>query len=87
MRPESSVILITVLDHGHGISAENLPKLFDSFFSTKQRGMGLGLAIARSIVQNQGGRIWAENRSPNGAAFTVELPLSEVERPEPRGAG
>jgi len=77
MKRDASNILMTVRDLGHGISIENLPKLFDSFFSTKQRGMGLGLAIARSIVESHGGRIWAENREPNGAAFNVELPASE----------
>jgi signal transduction histidine kinase len=73
-RQDSSTIVITVRDYGHGISTENLPKVFDSFFSTKHSGMGLGLAIARSIVENHRGRIWAENCQPYGAAFHVELP-------------
>jgi signal transduction histidine kinase len=70
---------ISVQDRGCGIPGETLPKLFDSFFSTKQQGMGLGLSIARSIVDAHGGRIWAENREGHGAAFHVELPEAVAE--------
>jgi signal transduction histidine kinase len=80
MRQESSTIVITVRDRGHGISLENLPKVFDSFFTTKHTGMGLGLAIARSIVESHGGRLWAENCESDGAAFHVELPASKSDR-------
>jgi len=73
MTQARSTIVITVRDHGPGVSMENLLKVFDSFFSTKPSGMGLGLAIARSIVESHGGRIWAENSEPYGAAFHVEL--------------
>jgi signal transduction histidine kinase len=74
MEGRASNVLMIVRDRGQGISSENLPKLFDSFFSTKQRGMGIGLSIARSIVEAHDGRIWAENCEPYGAAFFVELP-------------
>jgi signal transduction histidine kinase len=71
-------IRITVLDRGQGIAIETLPKLFDAFFSTKQQGMGLGLSIARSIIDAHGGRIWAENREAHGAAFHLELPAAAI---------
>ena len=67
-------VALTVDDRGHGVAADDMPKLFDSFFSTKQRGMGLGLSIARTIVEAHGGRIWAESRNGEGAVFHVELP-------------
>lgn len=79
-------VLITVLDNGHGIPPKNLAKVFDSFFSTKQSGMGLGLSIARSIVGAHGGRIWAENRQFGGAAFYVELPNPNPDNPPVRSA-
>ena len=75
VRPTAERVHITVSDHGHGIAAERMPKLFDSFFTTKRAGMGLGLPIARSLVEAHGGRIWAENGREQGAAFHVELPL------------
>jgi signal transduction histidine kinase len=68
-------IVIAVRDYGHGIAPEHLPRLFESFFSTKERGMGLGLSIARTIVESHGGRIWAENDPDFGASFYVELPV------------
>lgn len=86
MERERSNIKIAVKDRGSGIPIENLPKLFESFFTTKQRGMGLGLAIARSIVEAHGGRIWAENREPHGATFNVEVPFADTRSGNSRAA-
>jgi predicted ATPase/signal transduction histidine kinase/GAF domain-containing protein len=66
-----------VEDNGPGIDAEHLPRLFDSFFTTKETGMGLGLPIARSIVEAHNGAIRADNKSAlGGARFIIELPAS-----------
>jgi C4-dicarboxylate-specific signal transduction histidine kinase len=66
---------ITVTDTGPGIAADYRPRIFDSFFSTKKEGMGLGLAIARTIVHAHGGKIWQEGTSAGGAAFKFTIPL------------
>ena len=65
---------IAVTDAGHGIAPEHLPKVFEAFFTTKQAGLGLGLAIAQSIVEAHNGRIGAENDRERGATFRVTLP-------------
>jgi signal transduction histidine kinase len=66
---------VSVTDSGLGIPPEKLPRLFDSFFTTKENGMGLGLAIARSIIDAHHGRISAENNSARGATFRFDLPV------------
>jgi signal transduction histidine kinase len=68
-------IEIYVLDNGPGISEEQLPQLFNSFFTTKTHGMGLGLSIARSIIEAHGGMLTAENRPEGGASFHFDLPV------------
>jgi len=71
---DERMVRIAVRDAGHGIAPENAAKIFDSFFTTKPDGMGLGLSIARSLVAAQGGRLWAENNTDRGATFSFTLP-------------
>jgi signal transduction histidine kinase len=74
-RCDEEHLLVGVLDHGHGISQDQKDKLFDSFYTTKSEGLGLGLSIARSIINLHGGAIWAENRPEGGAAFVFTVPV------------
>jgi PAS domain S-box-containing protein len=69
----ASGVEVSVTDAGPGVPPERLPRLFESFFTTKKDGMGLGLSIARSIVEAHGGRIWAETRA-EGATFRFTVP-------------
>jgi C4-dicarboxylate-specific signal transduction histidine kinase len=73
---DDSKVEVSVSDTGSGIPESSLKGIFDSFVTTKQQGTGLGLSIARTIVENFGGRIWAENRQGGGAVFRFELPLT-----------
>jgi signal transduction histidine kinase len=71
---EYGVAEVRVSDSGSGIPEENLTHIFDPFVTTKQQGTGLGLPIARTIIESYGGTIWAENRQ-RGAMFCFTLPL------------
>jgi signal transduction histidine kinase len=72
---ESGAVL-AVRDRGRGIAPEHRTKLFESFFSTKHNGMGLGLSITRTIVEAHGGRVWAESGPGEDTVFQVELPFA-----------
>ncbi len=69
-------VQVRVEDGGHGIDPAHLDQLFDSFFTTKENGMGLGLALARSIAEAHQGSIAAANRPEGGAVFTLKLGVS-----------
>jgi signal transduction histidine kinase len=76
----SGHVMVSVRDGGPGIAAEALPRLFDPFYTTKTSGLGMGLAICRSIVTAHGGRIWAENHPDGGAVVSFTLPVEEGEK-------
>ena len=71
---ELSDLYIGVQDTGPGLSPEALSRLFEPFYTTKPRGMGMGLAICRSIVEAHGGRVWATACEPHGALFQFTIP-------------
>jgi PAS domain S-box-containing protein len=73
----AQLVEIAVGDAGHGIPADKLALIFDPFFTTKPNGMGIGLAVSRTIVEAHSGRLWAENRNGGGAAFRFTLPIAE----------
>ena len=70
-------VLIAVRDSGVGLNPEDLEHLFDPFYTTKPDGMGMGLAISRSIIEAHGGRLWATLNSPCGAVFQFTLPQDD----------
>jgi signal transduction histidine kinase len=74
-------ILIQVIDTGKGISEEHLPYIFDAFYrvSRDSGGSGLGLSIAKTIVEAHGGKIWAESILGKGSTFSFTLPKSGSE--------
>ncbi len=69
---------VAVADSGTGITPQLRTHLFDSFYSTKEDGLGLGLSIARSIIMAHEGRIWAENNLQGGATFRFALPVTQM---------
>ena len=73
---EKQQVLVSVTDCGVGIPAENADRLFNAFFTTKSSGMGMGLSICRSIIEAQGGHLWATEVLPHGATFQFTLPAN-----------
>jgi signal transduction histidine kinase len=73
-REEGDRVRLTVRDVGIGILPENMDKLFDSFYTTKSDGMGIGLSISRSIIEKHNGRLWAECNDGPGVTFSFSIP-------------
>ena len=67
-------VVVAVQDAGIGIDAGSVDQLFSAFFSTKPGGMGMGLSISRSIIEEHGGRLWATPNTTHGATFHFALP-------------
>jgi PAS domain S-box-containing protein len=67
-------VRVAVRDSGPGLSADSLQRLFEPFFTTKPNGMGMGLSICRSIIEDHGGRLWATGLDPHGALFQFTIP-------------
>jgi PAS domain S-box-containing protein len=73
-------VLIAVRDSGPGIDPIHLERVFETFYTTKAHGLGMGLSICRSIIDAHGGRLWAEANEPLGAIFQFTLPAVQVGR-------
>ena len=83
-RRQSGQILIEVQDSGEGISPDHLPRIFDAFFSTRPYGMGMGLAVTRTLIESFGGNLWVETNPDVGSHFLFTLPTTEDARPSCR---
>jgi signal transduction histidine kinase len=70
-------VLVAVRDSGPGIDPERVERVFDTFYTTKSSGLGMGLSICRSIINAHRGRLWAEANEPRGTVFQFTLPSSE----------
>lgn len=83
-RHDDGKLTVAVADTGSGIEPDHLARIFDPLFSTKQRGMGMGLAICRSIIEGHDGRIWASAAPEGGSVFRFTLPAYGADRQRPR---
>jgi signal transduction histidine kinase len=75
---DPATVIITVEDSGTGIDQNDTERIFDALFTTKSKGMGMGLSICRSIIEAHGGRLWASPRATHGSVFKVVLPSSSL---------
>ena len=75
-RAEPDGVLVAVRDSGSGLTPASLERLFETFYTTKPDGLGMGLSICRSIIDAHGGRLWATANVPQGAIFQFTLPLA-----------
>ena len=80
-KDEANAVLVTVRDSGPGLDGIALERIFDAFYTTKPDGMGMGLAISRTIIKAHGGKLWATPNAPQGAIFQFRLPAGGEEAP------
>ncbi len=86
-REAAGGVLVTVCDSGPGLDPADVERVFTAFYTTKPTGMGMGLAICRSMVEAHGGRMWASANEPRGAVFQFTLPLERDESVPARASG
>jgi signal transduction histidine kinase len=72
-------VLVSVRDTGPGLEPQRGERLFEAFYTTKPEGLGMGLAICRSIIEAHGGRLWVTANEPRGAVFRFTLPAETAE--------
>jgi signal transduction histidine kinase len=77
---EDDSVQIAVSDNGPGIDPQTVQHVFDAFSTTKPEGMGMGLAISRSIIDAHGGRLWTEANDQYGVTFQFTLPIAASDR-------
>jgi signal transduction histidine kinase len=77
-RGASEDVVITVRDSGPGLERTSRDRLFDAFYTTKPDGLGMGLAISRSIVESHRGRLWATANTPHGAVLRFTSPIGRA---------
>ncbi len=78
-RSPSPLLYVSITDTGSGISPGNMAKLFEPLFTTKAKGIGLGLAVSKNLVEANGGSIEVASQEGEGSTFTIVLPSREVE--------
>ncbi|WP_084029548.1 PAS domain S-box protein [Bradyrhizobium sp. LMTR 3] len=83
-REAAGGVLVTISDSGPGLNPADVERVFEAFYTTKPKGMGMGLAICRSMVEAHGGRMWASANEPRGAVFQFSLPLEQDESVQAR---
>ena len=84
---DANQVVVTVEDAGIGIDPQALDKIFESFYTTKPGGMGMGLSISRSILEAHGGRLWATAKDGPGTIFYFTLPKYDEEESDAAVAG
>jgi C4-dicarboxylate-specific signal transduction histidine kinase len=86
-RDDAEHVRLTVQDSGIGLDPQTVNRLFDPFYTNKNNGMGIGLSVSRSIIENHGGRIWAKPNNGPGATFSFSIPRSPGGAARDREAG